>query len=359
MNDNDDRKPDNAYDDLGGGLDDDLDVPVYRRLADDDTAPEGAAGETLPEAPAPAGEGGSTAAARPEPAGPAEPGPTETAEPAEAPLDPYAAAGRAAPRVIEPRYAPAEAEAPTEYLAAADPEATRAAPAAAPAEPAPTEVAAAPLPAAAVAGGAGTAVAEPAAPAEDDFLEEEPDPRRGTLDLGLLLLRLGVGGMLLLHGLTTFFGFGGAPGIGALQSSFADAAWNVPEVMAVAVPTVEVIAGGLLVLGLATPLGAALALVISAFLTMAEVAMGPGGWNIAAGEGAEAVRLQLLLTAGALALQFTGPGRYGLDATRGWARRPLASSWIFCLIAIAAAVALWWLVTGTLPFVGSTTVDVG
>ncbi|MDO5731326.1 DoxX family protein [Corynebacterium sphenisci] len=356
MKDNDDRKPDNAYDDLGGGLDDDLDVPVYRRLADDGTAPEGDGGGAPPEAPAPAG--GGAAAPRPGPEEPADPAGQGTAE---APLDPYAATGRAAPQVIEPRYAPAEAEAPTEYLAAADPEATRAAPAAAPAPAAdaPTEVAAAPAPAAPAAEGAGTAVAEPAAPAEDDFLEEEPDPRRGTLDLGLLLLRLGVGGMLLLHGLTTFFGFGGAPGIGALQSSFADAAWNVPEVMAVAVPTVEVIAGGLLVLGLATPLGAALALVISAFLTMAAVAMSPGGWNIAAGEGAEAVRLQLLLTAGALALQFTGPGRYGLDATRGWARRPLASSWIFCLIAIAAAVALWWLITGTLPFVGSTTVTVG
>ncbi|WP_295627145.1 DoxX family protein [uncultured Corynebacterium sp.] len=190
---------------------------------------------------------------------------------------------------------------------------------------------------------------------EDDDYRDDPDPRRGTLDLGLLLLRLGVGGMLLMLGLATFFQFGGAPGIGTLEAQFADNGYNYAGIIAVAIPTVQVIAGGLLVLGLATPLGAALALAISAFLTMFEVALGTDGWNILA-EGAEPVRLHLMLTAAALALQFTGPGRYGIDFSRGWARRPLASSWIFCILAIVAAVALWYLAAGQVPFVDSTTV---
>lgn len=206
----------------------------------------------------------------------------------------------------------------------------------------------------------GTAGATAAADADDrdfrddDELDRDADPRRGTLDFGLLLLRLGVGGMLLMLGLATFFQFGGAPGIGALEAQFADNGYNFAGVIAVAIPTIQVIAGGLLVLGLATPLGAALALAISAFLTMFEVAVGDSGWNVLA-EGAEPVRLHLALTAAALALQFTGPGRYGIDFSRGWARRPLASSWIFCILAIAAAIGLWYLTAGQLPFVDSTT----
>ncbi|MFD5867314.1 DoxX family protein [Corynebacterium sp. NPDC060344] len=188
----------------------------------------------------------------------------------------------------------------------------------------------------------------------DHDRDRDLDPRRGTLDFGLLLLRLGVGGMLLMLGLATFFQFGGAPGIGALEAQFADNGYNLAGIIAIAIPTVQVIAGGLLVLGLATPLGAALALAISAFLTMFEVAVGDSGWNVLA-VGAEPVRLHLALTAAALALQFTGPGRYGIDFSRGWARRPLASSWIFCILAVAAAVGLWYLVAGQLPFVDTTT----
>ena len=215
--------------------------------------------------------------------------------------------------------------------------------------------------------GAGAATATGADPdyREDDALHDDRrdrdahdaravDDRRGTIDFGLLLLRLGLGGLLLMHGLATFFQFGGAPGLADLEATFADNNYAYAGIIAAVIPTVQIVAGGLLVLGLATPLGAALALAISAFMTMFEVATGNHGWNILA-EGAEPVRLQLALTVAALALQFTGPGRYGVDFSRGWARRPLASSWIFCLLAIAAAVGLWYLTSGTLPFVGTTT----
>jgi len=48
-------------------------------------------------------------------------------------------------------------------------------------------------------------------------------------------------------------------------------------------------------------------------------------------------------------VQFTGPGLYALDGARGWARRPLASSWLFMILGIAAVVAAWWLLAGTNP----------
>nr|WP_255549474.1 DoxX family protein [Corynebacterium sp. TAE3-ERU12] len=192
----------------------------------------------------------------------------------------------------------------------------------------------------------------------DEEDDDEVETRRGTLDLGLLVLRLVVGGMLLLHGLSTFFGFSGAAGVGQLENDYAQAGWNMPGLVAVLEPTLQVIAGALLVLGLATPLGAALAIVVSAFSTMADVALNSSGWDIISAEGSGYMQLFLLLTGASLALQFTGPGRYGLDVARGWARRPLVSSWLFALIAIAAAVAIWFFVTGSLPFVGSSTVDV-
>lgn len=415
------------------GLDDDFDVPTYRRIADDgpkaDVAPDtDAEPDTEPEArmepeqDAPTeildgtgagpiagdadGSDETVAAATSSSLDDADVDAAEAAEPEEAAeaaeaaetqviprRDIYAVAGRTAPQTIEPLaktedYREADADF-ADFADAAD-QPTQVAPAVADDDAPETMVvddrgnldgrdeydrgydrddygrddalldegavpAAGAVGAAGAAGVAGATVAYSDDPDfRDDDRGRDFDPRRGTLDFGLLLLRLGVGGMVLMLGLATFFQFGGAPGIGTLEAQFAANGYNFAGVIAVAIPTVQVIAGGLLVLGLATPLGAALALAISAFLTMFEVAVGDSGWNVLAA-GAEPVRLQLVLTASALALQFTGPGRYGIDFSRGWARRPLASSWIFCFLAIAAAVALWYFSAGQLPFVNTTT----
>ncbi|WP_448851094.1 DoxX family protein [Corynebacterium sp. 335C] len=348
-------------------------VPVVGGSLDGDRAAAGGADETAAAGGAPAAAGTAGAASVP----------AAEEDAATEHLDLYALTGRAAPKRIEPlpktgSYAAADADFAGRDEPAVDPDAeTTVAPAAVAGGAGGAAVAGG-----AAAGGALAADPEPAryaddAPGEttvmgapagvagqpaaygDDYPEDEHDedpahdPRRGTLDFGLLLLRLGVGGLLLLHGLSTFFGFGGSAGLTGLQQEFASAGYGYASILSVAVPTLQVIAGGLLVLGLATPLGAGIALALSAFLTMFEVATGSGaGWNIL-GEGSAAVQVQLLLTASALALQFTGPGRYGLDFSRRWSRRPLASSWIFCILAIAAAVAAWWFVTGTLPFVGT------
>ena len=410
------------------GLDDDFDVPTYRRIADDgpaaDVAPTGnavpASKADIADGPAPESDAATeiieldgtgagpmagsadgadetVAAAVSEPTATAT---SDTGAPAEETQviprrDIYAAAGRTAPQRIEPLAKTDEyREADADFAADAD-QPTQVSPAATgyddldgdrdsdAANTATTDPGT--LGAVGGVGAAGAAVAASrddrddydrdrdydapvvgTATADDpddpDFREDhrdhdhdrDLDPRRGTLDFGLLLLRLGVGGMLLMLGLATFFQFGGAPGLGALEATFADNGYQFAGVIAVAIPTIQVIAGGLLVLGLATPLGAALALAISAFLTMFEVAVGDSGWNVLA-EGAEPVRLHLALTAASLALQFTGPGRYGIDFSRGWARRPLASSWIFCILAIAAAIGLWYLTAGQLPFVDTTT----
>ena len=70
----------------------------------------------------------------------------------------------------------------------------------------------------------------------------------------------------------------------------------------------------------------------------------------AKGQGPIAAVVPVMLLAASLAVQFTGPGRYGIDASRGWAKRPLVSSWICALIGLAAAGLMWWFGTGINPF---------
>lgn len=116
-----------------------------------------------------------------------------------------------------------------------------------------------------VAAADGTPVAEPAPEAEADAAEHVDD-RRGTLGFGLLLLRLVIGGLLLVRGLQTLFRFGGDPGITALEDAFH--AYTGADVLSLALPVAEVVAGGLVILGLVTPLGAALGAVAAGFMTL-------------------------------------------------------------------------------------------
>jgi putative oxidoreductase len=51
----------------------------------------------------------------------------------------------------------------------------------------------------------------------------------------------------------------------------------------------------------------------------------------------------------AAALTLTGPGRYSLDAGRGWARRPFVGSAAALLLGIGAGVAVWWFLNGANP----------
>jgi putative oxidoreductase len=45
----------------------------------------------------------------------------------------------------------------------------------------------------------------------------------------------------------------------------------------------------------------------------------------------------------------TGPGRYGFDAGRGWARRPFVGSFIALLVGIGAGIAVWVFLNGANP----------
>lgn len=195
-------------------------------------------------------------------------------------------------------------------------------------------------------GSAATAVAG------DDYLQERteaaaPDPRRGTIDLGLLIIRLLLGVWLVLVAVATFFRLGGNEGINGLEAEYAG--YLAPEMLAIAVPAMQLAAGVFLIFGLITPLFAMLATVVTSFTFLHAVAVGGGGYNPFA--WTDSALLSLVLLGVSLALQFTGPGLYSFDYGRSWARRPLFSSWIFVVIAIAAGVGLWWFGAGANPFV--------
>jgi putative oxidoreductase len=51
----------------------------------------------------------------------------------------------------------------------------------------------------------------------------------------------------------------------------------------------------------------------------------------------------------AAAIILVGPGRYGFDAGRGWARRPFIGSFAALVVGIGAGVALWMLLNGGNP----------
>ena len=194
---------------------------------------------------------------------------------------------------------------------------------------------------------------DPAAPgaagatdaAATDPVAIENANKRGTQSFGLALLRIVAGAVLLVTGLQTLFGVAGDPGISALESRFGGL--NGAGVLAIAVPTVEVVAGGLLILGLLTPFAAAAAFVVSAFMATFHLAGTSGSlWPYGLNPVVHQWALYALIS---LSLVFTGPGRAALDRSRGWATRPLASAWIFAAIGIVGFAGLWLVAGGGNP----------
>lgn len=127
-------------------------------------------------------------------------------------------------------------------------------------------------------------------------------------DLGLLILRLSVGGLMLLHGIFKIFN-----GIGMIEEQVISS--GLPTIFAYGVYIGEVVAPLLIVLGIATR-PAALIMVFNCLVAMFMVhsadiiSLTPqGGWG---------VELLGLYMFGALALVFTGAGKYAVSRKYWW-----------------------------------------
>ena len=169
--------------------------------------------------------------------------------------------------------------------------------------------------------------------------------RRGTIDFGLLFIRLALSAYLIVAGAKTFFELGDSQGLSGLEGDFANYAWDTA--LSIAVPTMQLIAGVFLLLGLITPLAAMLGLVVTGFTAVHELAQAGAGLDVFSWP--DSVWLSSVLFVIAVGLQFTGPGFISLDFKRSWARRPLGTSWVFVLIGVAILVALWFFGAGVNP----------
>lgn len=155
------------------------------------------------------------------------------------------------------------------------------------------------------------------------------------MEIGLLLLRLLLAAMLFMHATQKLFGWFNGPGLTTAAAIFDGLGQRPGRTMAVLAVVSELAGAVLLLLGLATPLGAAIAtgtmLVAGAAMTLLKGTV----WNSAGGG-----EYPLVLAGVAAVLGFTGPGAWSLDAALGvsWAVPHGTTAALFGLGAIVLAV---------------------
>ncbi len=192
----------------------------------------------------------------------------------------------------------------------------------------------------------------PAAPAEivpaDAEERAKAAGRRGTQDLGLLVLRVALGVVFIAHGLQKAFGWWGGPGLEGFRETLIEAGYQNANLLTYLAAGAQIASGVLLVLGLFTPLAAAVALafLVNSVLVTFTAQRADGGLFVFG----SAVEYLLLLTAVAAAIVLAGPGRYGFDGSRGWARRPFIGSFLALVLGIGGGVAAWFFLHGINPF---------
>ena len=172
--------------------------------------------------------------------------------------------------------------------------------------------------------------------------------RRGTQDLGLLILRLAIGGLLIVHGLQKAFGWWGGPGLDGFETTLGESGFEHAGVLVYAATVGQIAAGVLLVIGLFTPVAAAgaLAYLVNGVLAAAMAAHERAELSNFLTDGHE---YQVILVAATAAVILTGPGRYGFDAGRGWARRPFVGSFVALAVGLGAGIGIWALLHGGNP----------
>ena len=127
------------------------------------------------------------------------------------------------------------------------------------------------------------------------------------MDLGLLLLRLVVGGLFIAHGSQKLFGSFGGYGLEGTGGFMRRLGYHPGRAMAGLAGLAEFVSGLLLVLGFLTPFAAAgiIGVMLNAIIS---VHWKNGMWNTDGG-----MEYPIVLSSVAAALTFAGPGAYSID----------------------------------------------
>jgi putative oxidoreductase len=131
------------------------------------------------------------------------------------------------------------------------------------------------------------------------------------MDLGMLLLRLVIGGLMIGHGTQKLFGWFGGHGVRGTAGWLQSVGYRPATPLAVMTGTAEAGGGLLLAAGFLTPLGAA-AIAGVLFTAIVSVHWSQGLWN--ANGGGE---FPLAVATSALVTAFVGPGGISVDAALG------------------------------------------
>ena len=132
------------------------------------------------------------------------------------------------------------------------------------------------------------------------------------MEIGLLLLRLAIGGVIAAHGAQKLFGWFGGYGISGTADWLESLGFRPGHLHARVTGLSEFGGGLLMTLGLFTPLGAA-AIAGVMVVAIATVHRPKGFFNTDGG-----YEFNLLLGLAALTVAFMGPGSISLDAALGW-----------------------------------------
>ncbi|HKJ55104.1 MAG TPA: DoxX family protein [Nitriliruptoraceae bacterium] len=159
----------------------------------------------------------------------------------------------------------------------------------------------------------------------------------GSVDLGLLVLRVAVGVVFSLHGMQKLFGWFGGGGLEGTSKWFASLGFGDGRTAALMAGGSEIVGGLGLALGLLTPLAAAAmvgTMTTAAFVNNAD----NGFWS--ANKGWE---LNYYLVVVAVAVAVTGPGRWSLDHALGFDTLPIPSDGVVGgLVALVLGVSGGW-----------------
>jgi putative oxidoreductase len=135
-----------------------------------------------------------------------------------------------------------------------------------------------------------------------------------SLGTGLLIGRVVLGGLMAAHGSQKLFGWFGGHGLRGTAGFFEGLGFRPGYAFATMAAGTEVLSGMLLLLGLFTPVAAAL------MISVMIVAAGSVHWKGGLFASTGGIEVPLLYGVGALALGLTGPGRFSLDAALGLSR---------------------------------------